>query len=143
MREATKYDKKEIIEMMKCFRQESGITEFQDLDNEEYWNRLLDSMLAGMGVIYIEEKVGLIMGVITPSVWCDKTLCLHEIAWYVYPEYRNTSSGYRLFKAFVNKGKELKEAGRIKFFVMGKMVTSPDIKYAKFGFRKIDETWIQ
>ena len=96
MREATKYDKIEIIEMMKCFRQESGIPEFQDLDNKEYWNRLLDSMLAGMGVIYIEEKVGLIMGVITPSVWCDKTLCLHEIAWYVYPEARNGSIGYRL-----------------------------------------------
>jgi len=143
MREATKYDKIEIIEMMKCFRKESGIPEFQELDNEEYWNRLLDSMLAGMGVIYIKSGVGLIMGVITPSVWCDKTLCLHEIAWYVKPEARSGSIGYRLFKAFVDKGKELKASGRIKFFVMGKMVTSPDIKYAKFGFRKIDETWIQ
>ena len=33
MREATKYDKTEIIEMMKCFRKESGIPELQDLDN--------------------------------------------------------------------------------------------------------------
>jgi uncharacterized membrane protein len=72
MREATKYDKTEIIEMMKCFRKESGIPELQDLDNEDYWNRLLDSMLAGMGVIYIKSGVGLIMGVITPSVWCER-----------------------------------------------------------------------
>jgi N-acetylglutamate synthase-like GNAT family acetyltransferase len=143
MRAATKYDKTQLIEMMKCFRKESEIPQFQDLDNEEYWNRLLDNMLAGMGIIYYEENIGLIMGVITPSVWCDKTLCLHEIAWYVKPEHRNGTIGYRLLKAFIDKGKELKASGRIKFFVMGKMITSPDIKFTKFGFKKIDETWIQ
>jgi hypothetical protein len=37
----------------------------------------------------------------------------------------------------------MKESGRIKYFVMGKMESSPDIKYEKFGFKKIDESWIQ
>lgn len=143
IRKITKYDKTKIIDIMKMFRSESNIEELKSIDNEPYWNALLDSIIAGQGVCFYEEDVGIIMAIITPSVWCNKTFTLHEIAWYVKPEFRNTSIGYRLLKAFVNYGKELKESGRIKFFVMGKMPSSPDVKYNKFGFRKIDESWIQ
>jgi GNAT superfamily N-acetyltransferase len=143
IREATKYDKKQIIELMKRFRSESEIEEFRELNNEEYWHRLLDTILAGAGIIYIEEGKGLIMGLITPSVWCDKTLTLHELAWYVLPEYRKTSIGYKLFLKYIEYGKQLKKQGRIKFFVMGKIGTSPNLKYDKYGFKKIDENWMQ
>lgn len=143
IRQATKYDKKQIIEMMKLFRAESHIEQYRDLDNVDYWNRLLDNILAGQGIIYIEDNVGLIMGLIVPTIWCDKTLSLHELAWYVKPEFRNTTIGYRLLKAYVDYGKQLKESGRIKMFTITKMVTSPDIKYGRFGFSKLDENWIQ
>ena len=143
IRQATKYDKTQIIEMMKLFRAESHIEQYRDLDNVDYWNRLLDNILAGQGIIYIEDGVGLIMGLIVPTIWCDKTLALHELAWYVKPEFRNTTTGYRLLKAYVDYGKQLKESGRIKMFTITKMVTSPDIKYGRFGFSKLDENWIQ
>ena len=143
IRKATKYDKTQIIEMMKLFRAESHIEQYRDLDNVNYWNRLLDNIFAGQGIIYIEDNVGLIMGLIVPTIWCDKTLSLHELAWYVKPEFRNTTTGYRLLKAYVDYGKQLKEEGRIKMFTITKMVTSPDIKYGRFGFSKLDENWIQ
>jgi len=143
IREATKHDKAQIIEMMKLFRAESKIEQFQEIDNEPYWNRLLDSILAGMGIIYIEDGKGLIMALITHTAWCDKTLQMYELAWYVKPEYRNTTIGYRLLKSYVDYGKKLKESGRIKLFSIAKMVTSPDLKYDKFGFSKLDENWIQ
>lgn len=143
IRQATKYDKTQVIQMMQLFRAESSIEQYKDLDNVEYWNRLLDSILSGQGVIYIEEDVGLIMGVVMPTIWCDKTLVLNELAWYVKPEHRNTTVGYRLLKAYVEYGKELKRSGRIKMFTIAKMVTSPDIKYGRFGFSKLDEIWIQ
>jgi GNAT superfamily N-acetyltransferase len=143
IRQATKHDKQQIIVMMKLFRREANIQQYKDLDNEPYWNRLLDTILAGAGIIYIEDGVGLIMGLITPSVWCDKTLYMQELAWYVVPEKRNTSIGYRLLKKYVEYGNELKAQGRIAMFAMAKMVTSPDIKYGKFGFTKLDENWIQ
>jgi hypothetical protein len=143
IRQATKYDKTQIIEMMKLFRAESHIEQYRDLDNVDYWNRLLDNIFAGQGIIYIEDGVGLIMGLIVPTIWCDKTLALHELAWYVKPEFRNTTTGYRLLKAYVDYGKQLKESGRIKMFTITKMVTSPDIKYGRFGFSKLDENWIQ
>jgi GNAT superfamily N-acetyltransferase len=143
IRQATRHDKQQIIVMMKLFRREANIQQYKDLDNEPYWNRLLDTILAGAGVIYIEDGVGLIMALITPSVWCDKTLYMQELAWYVVPEKRNTSIGYRLLKKYVEYGNELKAQGRIAMFAMAKMVTSPDIKYGKFGFTKLDENWIQ
>lgn len=143
IRQATKYDKTQIIEMMQLFRAESHIEQYRDLDNVEYWNRLLDSILAGQGIIYIEDGIGLIMGVVMPTIWCDKTLVLNELAWYVKPEHRNTTVGYRLLKAYVDYGKQLKELGRIKMFTIAKMVTSPDLKYGRFGFSKLDEIWIQ
>jgi N-acetylglutamate synthase-like GNAT family acetyltransferase len=143
IRLATKHDKTQIIEMMKCFREESNIEHYKDLDNVKYWNELLDNIFAGAGVIYIEDNVGLIMGLITPTIWCNKTLALHELAWWVKPECRNGTVGYRLLKAYVDYGKQLKETGRIKMFTITKMVTSPDVKYQKFGFSKLDENWVQ
>jgi len=143
IRQATKYDKTQIIEMMQLFRAESKIEQYKDLDNVDYWNRLLDTILAGQGIIYIEDGVGLIMAIILPTIWCDKTLYMQELAWYVKPEYRNTTTGYRLLKSYIEYGNKLKHEGRIKMFAIAKMVTSPDVKYEKFGFAKLDENWVQ
>lgn len=143
IRQATRHDKKQIIELMKLFRTESGIKQYQTLDNEQYWNRMLDTILSGAGVVFIEDGVGLIMAIITPTIWCDKTLYMQELAWYVKPAQRNTSIGYRLLKKYIEYGKQLKGEGRISMFAIAKMVTSPDIKYGKFGFTKLDENWIQ
>lgn len=129
--------------MMKLFRAEADIEQYRDLDNVEYWNRLLDSILAGQGVVFLEDGKGLLMALITHTAWCDKTYQMMELAWYVKPEYRNSSIGYRLLKAYIEYGKQLKEQGRIRLFTMAKMVTSPNLKYEKFGFRKLDEVWIQ
>lgn len=143
IRKATKYDKPQIIEMMKAFREESNIEQYKHLDNLTYWNKLLDTILAGQGVIFIEDGKGLIMALITHTAWCDRTFQMYELAWYVKPEFRNTTVGYRLLKEYIDYGKQLKDMGRIKLFIIAKMVTSPDIKYDKFGFKKLDETWIQ
>ncbi len=143
IRQATRQDKPQIIEMMKLFRAEADIVQYRTLDNEPYWNRLLDTILAGAGIVFIEDNVGLIMALITPTIWCDKTFYMQELAWYVKPEKRNTSTGYRLLKRYVDYGNQLKDVGRISMFAIAKMVTSPDVKYGKFGFSKLDENWIQ
>jgi GNAT superfamily N-acetyltransferase len=143
IRQATKYDKTQIIEMMRLFRDETNIEQFQDFNNEPYINRLLDNILAGMGVIFIEDGKGFIMALISHTAWCDKTFQMYELAWYVRPEHRGGTVGYRLLKTYVDYGKQLKAQGRIKIFTIGKMVTSPNIKYEKFGFSKLDENWIQ
>lgn len=143
IRQATKYDKTQIIEMMKMFRNEADLPEYKDVENIDYWNQLLDNIFAGQGIVFIDDNRGLLIALIVPTIWDNKTLAMHELAWYVKPEHRNTTLGYRLFVSYLNYGKELKEKGRIKYFTMSKMDTSPALKYEKYGFRKKDENWIQ
>ncbi len=143
IRLANKYDKPQIIEMIRSFRSESEIEQYQVLDNEKYWNELLDSIFAGLGVAYIDDGKGVILGLIAPIIWCNKHYGLHELMWYVKPEYRRTTTGYRLVKAYINYGNELKKNGRIILFTLSKLSSSPNLKYDKFGFKKIDENWIQ
>jgi len=143
IREANKFDKEAVIEMMKEFRDSADFIEILADDNLEYWNRLLDSIFAGAGKIFYQEGKGLLMCVIMPTVWDDKTFALHELSWFVRPEHRKGLTGFRLFEAYIRYGRELKEAGRIKYFTMTKLDVSPDLDYGRYGFRKKDENWIQ
>jgi len=143
IRQATKYDKTQIIEMMKRFKEESKIEQLKQLDNEPYWNQLLDSIFAGQGVVFVKDNVGLIMGVVMPTIWCNKTFVMHEFAWWVDKEYRNGTTGYRLVKEYIKYGNKLKEQGRIIFFTLSKLPITPKLDYTKLGFEKLDENWIQ
>lgn len=143
IRQATRYDKTQIIEMLRMFRDESPIQQYKDTNNEEYISSLLDSILAGQGIIYIKENVGMIIGLICPTVWDNKTLAMYELAWYVKPSCRNTTAGYRLLQAYIEYGNKIKELGRIKFFTISKLSTTPSVKYEHFGFVKTDENWMQ
>lgn len=143
IRKATKYDRIQLQEMIRMFRDESPIQQYKDIDNPEYFNSLVDSIIAGRGVIFIEDNVGFIMGIISPVVWCDKTYAMYELAWYVKPQYRMGMVGVRLLKEYINYAKQLKDQGRIKLFTITKMVSSPDFDYSKLGFQKIEENWMQ
>ena len=57
-------------------------------------------------------------------------------------EYRHKTTGYRLFKTYINYAKQLKDEGKIALYTITKMTTSPDINYGKYGFTKIEENWI-
>lgn len=142
IRQANKFDKPSIIEMLRLFRDESPFDDYKSLENVEYISGLIDNILAGQGVIFIKENVGIIIGLITPTIWSDKIYCMQELAWFVKKEHRQTSAGYRLLVAYINQAKELKKQGRIDFYTMTKMITSPNVKYEKFGFHKIEECWI-
>lgn len=100
-------------------------------------------MLAGRGIIFIKPDVGFIAGLISPIVWCDKTLAMYELAWWVKPEHRNGTAGYRLLQAYIKHGNKLKEQGRIRLFTLSKLTNSPNLDYAKLGFVKTDENWMQ
>lgn len=140
IRTATKYDKEDICEMMRLFRLEADLPEYKNVEDISH---LLEPIFAGQGIIFLEENKGFLMAIIAPTVWCNKTLAMYELAWYVKPEHRNTTIGYRLFVSYLNYGKKLKEESKIKYFTVSKMDTSPDLKYEKFGFRIKDENWIQ
>lgn len=143
IREANKFDLPEIAQMMREFRDSADFPEIKNADDEEYLGKLLQSIFAGTGKIFYREGKGLLMCIVMPSIWSDKIFVLHELAWYVRPEWRKGSTGYRLFDAYMQYGKSLKESGRIAYFTMTKLDVSPDLDYSRYGFRKKDENWIQ
>ena len=143
IRKATKYDKTQLAEMLKMFRDESPIQQYKELNNYDYIYSLIDSIVAGRGVIFLEDNIGFIMAIITPTIWCDKTYAMYELAWYVKPEYRHKTIGYKLLKTYIDYANQLKQEGKIKLFTVTKMTTSPDLDYSRFGFKKIEENWMQ
>lgn len=142
IRQATKYDKEQIKEMMIMFQEESGIDHLLKIKESDYWHNLIDNILAGQGIIFLEENVGFIMGIVFPSIWSDKIYGLHELAWYVKPGHRYSRVGYHLIQQYIQYAKKQKEIGRIEFFTLSKLPYT-DVNYSKLGFKKMDENWIQ
>jgi hypothetical protein len=68
---------------------------------------------------------------------------MNELAYWVNPEARGTSAGYRLLKTYVDIATIMKNSGEITYFTVSKMINSPDLNYERFGFKKLEETWSQ
>jgi N-acetylglutamate synthase-like GNAT family acetyltransferase len=146
IRQATKYDIENIIEMLKHFRDADKFGIVKQNNNRDYIVAVLSEILAGKGVIFIAEKekpVGMLIAMIMESFWNPLNKELHELAFWVEPEYRGGTHGFRLLKAYEQYGLELKQQKRIDCFYVTKMVDSPDLKYNKFGFEKLEENWVQ
>lgn len=145
IRVANKFDIPQVIEMLRHYRSATPWARLADCDNEEYITKLLSAVLAGMGRIFLSEKdntiTGMLLAVRTPNPWDPDLWEVHELAYWVEPEHRGTSAGYRLIKAYQDYCEDEKSAGRIESYTISKMVNSPDLDYSRFGFKKLEEQW--
>jgi hypothetical protein len=64
------------------------------------------------------------------------------MAYWVEPECRGGTAGYRLLTAYKKRGEALKAEGRICNFLISKMTNSPNLQFQKFGFEKLEEFWV-
>lgn len=147
IRLADKFDFPEVYEMIKDFSKAAPLEIIRTCDiNEQDFNSLYMTLMAGAGLVLIAEKnnqvCGLIMGGIEQNIWDRRLLTLKELAFWVKPEYRNTRAGYLLLKTYCEEAQELRDNGRIHMYTMAKMTNSPDIKYEKFGYFKVEEVWV-
>jgi N-acetylglutamate synthase-like GNAT family acetyltransferase len=143
IRQANRYDKTQIINLIRDCYLEMQFETKVSLDNEQYWNQLLDQVFAGRGVIFIKDNVGLVFAMFNSTIWCPKTLVLHCLAWVVKPEYRNKTIAYRLLKTYTDYADKLKDEGRIQYYTLNKTTKTPNMNYQKLGFRKADEVWVR
>lgn len=146
IRQANIYDIDNIIEMLKHYRDADPVKTIKNANNREYIVNMLTQLIAGIGVVFLAEKdnkiIGFLMAGIIPNFWNPESAELHELAYWVEPEHRGGTAGYRLLKIYCDYGQKLKDEKRIDLFTVSKMINSPDIKYQKFGFEKIEEMWI-
>lgn len=145
IRAATNYDVDHICDLMRRYRDEAAdLDMFRHSNDESYVRSLLAHILAGRGVAIIDDAyAGMILAMINPSIWDPEILALNELAYYVVPEQRGGTLGYRLLKEYIHSAERLKTQGRIVYYTISKMTSSPDLNYNRFGFQKIEETWIQ
>ena len=145
LRNATPYDIPVILDMLRHYRQATPVPFFEEIDDAEYITNLLTEIMAGKGVALVAEKphvVGMLLAVVMPSIWSPRHLLLTELAYWVEPEHRGSSIAYRLLKAYEQIGEQLKMEGRVQNYLISKMVNSPDLRYDRFGFRKLEEFWV-
>jgi hypothetical protein len=146
IRQANKFDQEQVFRMLRSYRNASPIRLLDHSDNEEHISKLFNSLLHGRGVVLLAEKdtevVGMLMAVIDQNIWDPEVLIMRELAYWVDEDHRGSTAGYRLLAEYKKVGEELVLDGRIKAIALSKMVSSPDLKYNKFGFDKLEETWV-
>lgn len=146
IRHATRHDIPSILEMLRHYRDNTPLDFLRDADDAQYVTAMLLELIAGKGVILLAEQdgktIGMMIAAVMPNIWSPKHHVLTEFAYWVEPEYRGGTAGYRLIRAYLDEAIALKEAGRICNAFISKMVNSPDLKFSKFGFSKLEEFWV-
>lgn len=145
IREASPHDIPALLDMLRRYRKQMPYGFLQDADDADHVTQMLTNLMAGQGVVFVSEKdglTGLLIAGIMPSLWSPKHFLLTEFAYWVEPEHRGGTAGYRLLAAYLDKAIQLKEEGRISHTFLSKMVNSPDLNYERMGFRKLEEFWV-
>jgi N-acetylglutamate synthase-like GNAT family acetyltransferase len=145
IRQASKFDSDLIIDMLRDYRSATPWDRLAQCDNERYIKTLLAHIFAGMGVVFIAEResqaIGMLIAIKSPNIWDPELMVMNELCYWVNPEWRGGTAGYRLLAAYIEHGDRLKEQGVIEAYTVSKMTNSPDLDYSRFGFEKLEETW--
>jgi len=146
IRRAGLQDYDRIMQLMINFANSSPYEPLQRPQYDDmYIRRLLDAFIK-TGIILVaerEEKIqGMLIAQIIPDVWLPHVKTMRELAWWVEPEYRHTSMGYRLLKKYQEYGKKLQEKGVIDGFTLTNMEISPDFDLEKRGWQRCETNYV-
>ena len=145
VRLANKFDLPVVLDMLRNFRNHTPIDMMRECNNEEYINKLFHHVILGGGVALIAEDkdvAGMIIGVKDQNVWDPEVKVLRELVYWVEPQYRGSTAGYKLLLRYNKLAQELVDEQKIKMYTMTKMVNSPDLDFTRFGYKKTEEVWV-
>jgi hypothetical protein len=144
IRTGNRHDFDQLIELLTAFKGESPHEIHEGRDVPHLTNILTRCLHGGIILVAEDNKkiVGTIVAMIIPDIWFPKIHRLIELAWYVYPEYRNTTAGARLFTEYQRHAESLLSVKRIKNYSLSLLRQSPPINLEKRGFRLEEQTYI-
>jgi len=146
IRKATPFDMPALIEMMHSYVAEAPMETLKDssIYDWNYVESLFSGLMVGRGFILIDTQArGFIAAMVTQNVWCQSILELHELAWWVKPEYRGGTVGGRLWKEFDLLAQEMLDSGRVQIICSSIIADSPKINYEKRGYRLMQTTYFK
>lgn len=143
IRLANKFDIPQLAEMLRHYR-DSGAIKGLKVENEETGLKILTAIIVGLGVAIVSEKnnvlTGMLLAIKSPFMWDNTKLVMSEIAYWVEPEYRGTTAGYRLLSKYVEIADEMVQKQIIITYTMSQMAEQK-LDYSRFGLRPIETTW--
>jgi len=147
IRHLERADYQQVYEILQRFAGDSGILALQNRDLYDYTyikKILLQCETTGFSWVSVDNKKiqGFFLSLIVSDLWVPSTLFLREIAWYVLPEYRNTSAGARLYARYKRNAEYALQNGRISGYTITRLASSPPLDYEKSGFRFIEATYM-
>lgn len=146
IREATRYDMQCLVEMTRQYATEFPSKLASDPANFDADNikSLYFSIMAGRGFILLDTELkGFLVAIIINNTWFPKILEMHELAWWVKPEYRNTSIGGKLWLEFNRRADVHLASKRIQAVVTSLAANSPAIDYAKRGYKMLETSYLK
>lgn len=114
--------------------------------DDMHLNSIFSTIIAGAGICYIaesEQRIGMILGIISPNFWAPQYLFMHQILYYVEEEYRNTRAGYLLFKRFDEECQKMVEQNRIHHVTLSAPKTLLEMDFERFDYELSEKTWIR
>jgi GNAT superfamily N-acetyltransferase len=143
IRSANKFDVPQIIEMLWNYH-DSGTIKGLDVANDKSALNIVSMIVAGAGIALVSEKnnklTGMLLAICVPYLWDNTKLVMNEVAYWVEPEHRGGTAGYRLLKQYTELCDDMKDQGRIQFYTISQM-EGQSLNYERFGFRPIEHTW--
>ena len=146
IRQATIQDRETIWNMLRDYRKASPLQAHDNIDETTAKQTVEIILTQNRGIILLSQVeariTGMLMAVYTINLWDQKIRYMAELAYWVDPEYRGSSAGYRLLNQYCQVGNLLIQQQEIQYYTVSKMVTSPDLNYERFGFERLEETYI-
>lgn len=143
IKQMNKFDIPRVIEMLWNYH-DSGSIPGLEINDDKSATQILTIIIAGGGIGLLAEKddelIGMLLALCTPYMWDNSKLVMTEIAYWVDPEHRGSTAGYRLLKEYLKMCDKMKKQGRIHFCTMSQM-EGQELNYSKFGLRPVEHTW--
>lgn len=146
IRNITRFDYEDVYDMLRNYRDSSGIGVVKKYDNTQHMELVLNHIRAGAGIGLVACRdlvpVGVLLAIQTPVIWDPNYYTLNELVYWMEPEARKGRLGYLLLKEYVRRAQAMKRTGQIEAFTMTRRAGT-QVNYARFGFVPVDENWSQ
>lgn len=141
IRLATRYNIPRLTEMVEQYALENPNIELfknPELHDANHIEQLLFSIIMGRGFILIDKHMrGCFIAVRTQNMWCPKITELHQLMWWVEPEFRGVLSG-RLWKAFDKAATDLLKEKKVDLVFTSVTAKSTFTDFTKRGYSAIE-----
>lgn len=143
---ANKFDVDDILRMLEQFIHCVDLpANILDNPDYEYLNKLYHHIILGAGLAVVAEDknnvVGMLLGIKDQHILNPEVVILRELIFWIDPDYQKTKLGYKLLKNYIAEAEKLRNDTVISAYTMTNTENLVNIRYERFGFTKIEETY--